>query len=93
MGIARLISRRGKSPLSGRITRPIGGATEEELLQSVLNWNQQGITESMVKKVSTGKSILLARAPHHGGVWERLVRCLNLPSMRYLATDVWQTKS
>ena len=35
-------------------------ATEKEILQNVLNWNQQAIAESWSRKVSTGSSILLA---------------------------------
>ena len=56
--------------LSGRTT---GLITEKELLQNVLNWNQQVITESIVKNCINWK-FNPPSAPHHGGVWERLVR-------------------
>ena len=49
-------------------------ATEKELLQNVLKWNHQSITESNVKKGVNWK-FNPSSAPDYSGVWERLVRC------------------
>ena len=48
-------------------------ASEKELLQNISNWNQQPLTEALVKKRITWK-FNPPSAPHHGGVWERVVR-------------------
>ena len=73
MGIERFVSRRGIPSviLSDNGTNFV--ASEKELLQNVLKWNQQSIAESMVKKGVSWK-FNPPSAPHHGGVWERLVR-------------------
>ena len=73
MGIERFVSRRGIPSviLSDNGTNFV--ASEKELLQNVLKWNQQSIAESMVKKGVRWK-FNPPSAPHHGGVWERLVR-------------------
>ena len=73
MGIERFVSRRGIPSviLSDNGTNFV--ASEKELLQNVLKWNQQSIAESMVKKGVSWK-FNPPSAPHHSGVWERLVR-------------------
>ena len=48
-------------------------AREKELLQNVSAWNQQILSEALVKKRIHWKFIPPS-APHHGGVWERIVR-------------------
>ena len=48
-------------------------ASEKELLQNVSAWNQQILSEALVKKGLHWK-FNLPSAPHHGGVWERIVR-------------------
>ena len=48
-------------------------ATEKELLNNVLKWNQQTPTDSLVKKSMKWK-LNSPRAPQHARVWERLVR-------------------
>ena len=73
MGIERFVSRRGIPSVIWSDNGTNFVATEKELLQNVLNWNQQAITESMVKKGINWK-FNPPSAPHHGGVWERLVR-------------------
>ena len=73
MGIERFVSRRGNPSVIWSDNGTNFVATEKELLQNVLNWNQQAITESMVKKGINWK-FNPPSAPHHGGVWERLVR-------------------
>ena len=73
MGIERFAARPGTPSLlwSNNGTNFI--ATDKELLQNVRNWNQQVLTESLVKKGIKWK-FNPPCAPHHGGVWERLVR-------------------
>ena len=73
MGIERFVSRRGIPAVIWSDNGTNFVATEKELLHNVLNWNQQAITESMVKKGINWK-FNPPSAPHHGGVWERLVR-------------------
>ena len=73
MGIGRFVSRRGIPSIIWLDNGTISVATEKELLQNVLIWNQQAITEFMVKKGINWK-FNPHSAPYHGGVWERLVR-------------------
>ena len=77
MEIERFVYRRGIPPviLSDNATNFV--ASEKELLQNVLKWNQQPIVESMVKKGVSWK-FNPPSAPRHGGVWERLVRSFKL---------------
>ena len=72
MGIERFVARRG---VPGVIWSHNGAnfiATERELLNNVLNWNQQTLTDSLVKKIIKW-NFNPPSAPHHGGVWERFV--------------------
>ena len=71
MGIERFVSRRGISSVIFSDIATNFAVTEKELLQNVLKWNHQSITESMVKKGLNWK-FNPPSAPHHGGVWERL---------------------
>ena len=48
-------------------------STEKKLMNNVLNWNQQKLTDSLVTKIIKWK-INPPTALHHGCVWERLVR-------------------
>ena len=73
LGIERFVSRRGNPSVIWSDNGTNFVATEKEHLQNALNWNQQAITESMVKKGINWK-FNPPSAPHHGGVWERLVR-------------------
>ena len=73
MGIERFVARRGIPSVIWSDNGTNFVATEKELLQNVLKWNHQSIAESMVKKGVNWK-FNPPSAPHHGGVWERLVR-------------------
>ena len=73
MGIERFVSRRGIPCVISSDNGTNFVPTEKELLQNVFNWSQQAITESLVKKGINWKFNPLS-APHHGGIWERLVR-------------------
>ena len=73
MGIERFVSRRGIPSVIWSDNGTNFVATENELLQNILQWNHQSIAESMVKKGVNWK-FNPPSAPHHGGVWERLVR-------------------
>ena len=73
MGIERFVARHG---VPGVIWSDNGTnfiATEKELLNNVLKWNQQTLTDSLVKKGMKWK-FNPPSAPHHECVWERLVR-------------------
>ena len=73
MGIERFAARRGTPSVlwSDNATNFI--ASEKELLQNVSAWNQQTLSETLVKKRIQWK-FNPPSAPHHGGVWERIVR-------------------
>ena len=73
MGIERFVARQGTTSVlwSDNGTNFID--SDKELLQNVRNWNQQVLTELLVKKGIQWK-FNPPSAPHHGGVWERLVR-------------------
>ena len=51
-------------------------AIEKKLVNNVQNWNQQTLIDSLVKE-SLKKKFNPPSAPHHGGLWEQLVRSLN----------------
>ena len=73
MGIENFVPRRGVPFViwSDNGTNYI--TSEKEVLNSILNWNQQIWTETLVKKCIKLK-FNPPTAPHHGGVWEQLVR-------------------
>ena len=73
MGIERFAARRGTPSVLWSDNGTNFVASDKELLQNVRKWNQQVLTESLVKKVIQWK-FNPPSAPHHGGVWERLVR-------------------
>ena len=73
MGIERFIARRGSPSVlwSDNGTNFIGA--EKELLSCILTWNQSVISSKLAHKGITWK-FNPAAAPHHGGLWERMVR-------------------
>ena len=73
MGIERFAARRGTPSVLWSDNGTNFVASDKELLQNVRNWNQQVLTESLVKKGIQWK-FNPPSAPHHGGVWERIVR-------------------
>ena len=73
MGNERFAARRGTPSVLRSDNGTNFVASDKELLQNVRNWNQQVLTESLVKKGIQWK-FNPPSAPHHGGVWERLVR-------------------
>ena len=73
MGIERFVSRRGVSSVIWSDNGTNFIASEKELLNNILSWNQQVLTETLVKKGIKWK-FNPPSAPHYGGVWERLVR-------------------
>ena len=48
-------------------------ASEKELLQNISSWNQQVLSETLGKKRILWK-FNPPSTPHHGGIWERVVR-------------------
>ena len=73
MGIERFAARRGVPFVLWSDNRTNFIASEKELLQNVSAWNQQILSEALVKKRIHWK-FNPPSAPHHGGVWERIVR-------------------
>ena len=71
MGIEIFVSRRGISSVIWSDNGMI--ATEKEHLQNKHQWNHQSIAESLVEKDANWK-FNPSSAPHHGGVWESLVK-------------------
>ena len=73
MGIERFAARRGVPSVLWSDNGTNFIASEKELLQNVSAWNQQTLSEALVKKRIHWK-FNPPSAPHHGGVWERIVR-------------------
>ena len=73
MGIERFAARRGVPSVLWSDNGTNFIASEKELLQNVSAWNQQILSEALVKKQIHWK-FNPPSAPHHGGVWERIVR-------------------
>ena len=73
MGTERFIARRGIPSVLWSDNGTNFIASEKELLQNISNWNQQLLTEALVTKRISWK-FNPPSAPHHGGVWERVVR-------------------
>ena len=73
MGIERFAAPRGTPSVLWSDNGTNFIASDKELLLNVRNWNQQVLAESLVKKGIKWK-FNSPSAPHHGGVWERLVR-------------------
>ena len=73
MGIERFAARPGTPSVLWSNNGTNFVTRDKELLQNVRNWNQQVFTELLVKKGIQWK-YNPPSAPHHGGVWERLVR-------------------
>ena len=69
MGIGGSVNLRG---IPGVIMSDIGTnfiATEQELPNIILNWNQQTLRDSLVKR-GIKKGFHPPSAPHHGDIWE-----------------------
>ena len=73
MGIERFCARRGIPSVIWSDNGTNFVASEKELLSNINNWNQQVLGETLVKKGIKWK-FNPPSAPHHGGVWESLVR-------------------
>ena len=73
MGIERFTARRGIPSVLWSDNRTNFVASEKELLQNITCWNQQVLAETLVKKRILWK-FNPPSAPHHGGIWERVVR-------------------
>ena len=73
MGIERFAARRGTPSVLWSDNGTNFIASEKKLLQNVSAWNQQTLSETLVKKRIQWK-FNPPSAPHHGGVWERFVR-------------------
>ena len=71
--IDRFVSRRGIPSVIWSEKGTNFVATVKEFLQNILQWNHKLIAESMITKGFTW-NFTLPSAPHHGGVWKRLVR-------------------
>ena len=72
MGIERFIARRSTPSVLWSDNGKNFIASEKELLQNISNWNQQVLTETLVKKRISWK-FNPPSAPHHGDVWELVV--------------------
>ena len=73
MGIERFIARREIPSVLWSDNRTNFVASEKELLQNITSWNQQVLTETLIKKRILWK-FNPPSAPHYGGIWERVVR-------------------
>ena len=73
MGIERFATRRGVPSVLWSDNGTNFVASEKKLLQNVSTWNQQTLSETLVKK-RIQWMFIPPSAPHHGGVWERIVR-------------------
>ena len=73
MGIERFTARRGIPSVLWSDNGTNFVASEKELLQNITSWNQQVLAETLVKKRILWK-FNPPSAPHHGGIWERVVR-------------------
>ena len=73
MGIERFIARRGTPSVLWSDNGTNFIASEKELLQNISNWNQKVLSDQLVKKRILWK-FNPPSAPHHGGIWERVVR-------------------
>ena len=73
MGIEIFATRRGVPSVLWSDNGTNFVASEKKLLQNVSTWNQQTLSETLVKK-RIQWNFIPPSAPHHGGVWERIVR-------------------
>ena len=73
MGIERFCARRGIPSVICSDNGTNFVASEKELLNNINNWNQQTLNNVLVKKGIKWK-FNPPSAPHHGSVWERVVR-------------------
>ena len=73
MGIERFCARRGTPSVIWSDNGTNFVASENELMYNINNWNQQVLNDALLKKRIKWK-FNPPSAPHHGGVWERVVR-------------------
>ena len=73
MGIERFCARRGTPSVIWSDNGTNFVASEKELMYNINNWNQQVLNDAHLKKRIKWK-FNPPSAPHHGGVWERVVR-------------------
>ena len=73
MGIDEFAARRGIPSFLWSDNGSNFVASEKELLLNITNWNQQALSEELVESRIHWK-FNPPSAPHHGGVWERVVR-------------------
>ena len=73
IGIQRFTVRRGISSVLWSDNGTNFISSETELLHNISSWNQQVLFETLVKKRFLRK-FNPPSAPHHGGIWERVVR-------------------
>ena len=72
-GFERFLARQGTPSVVRSDNSTNFGASDKTILHNVRKWNQQVLAESLVKKGIKLK-FNAPTAPHHGGLWERLVR-------------------
>ena len=73
MGIERFAARRGVPSVLWSDNGTNFIASEKEFLQNVSAWNQQILSEALVKK-RIHWNFNRPSAPHHGGIWKLIVR-------------------
>ena len=73
MGIKRFCARRGIPSVIWSDNRTNFVPSEKELLLNINNWNQQLVSDALVKKGIKWK-FNPPTATHHGGIWQHLVR-------------------
>ena len=73
MGIERFCARRGTPSVIWSDNGTNFVASKKELMYNINNWNQQVLNDALLKKRIKWK-FNRPSAPHHGGVWERVVR-------------------
>ena len=88
MAIERFTARRGIPSVLWSDNGTNFIASEKELLQNISSWNQQVLSETLVKKRILWK-FNPPSAPHHGGIWERVVR--SFKHVRFLRSSRKQT--
>ena len=73
MAIERLRARRGIPSVLWSDNGTNFIVSETELLQNISSWNHQVLSETLVKRRIFWK-VNPPSTPHHGGIWERVVR-------------------
>ena len=78
MGIERFCARRGIPSVIWSDNGTNFVASEKDLLSNINNWNQHTVSDALVKKGIKWWKFNPPSAPHHGGVWERIVHSFKL---------------